>query len=160
MWSSIFQTLSHEPQVLKQGLLHLNDVLNELEPIHRFLDAPGSSILVHELANAQNVSEPMLSAQATPVLHHLASAHAYITMFTHVCKVGQVSAACKVDALICWLIPKYVMSLCCSSIVWSFLGDYLRLPDTLYKSCILIYISWHVATTGFLFNIVHFYVLS
>ena len=87
----ILQTLSNEPQVLKQGLLHLNDVLWELKPLHTFLEPPGGSVLLHELANAQNVPDPMLSVQATPLLHFLSAAHAYVTMFTHVCKVGQVS---------------------------------------------------------------------
>ena len=86
----IFQTLSHEPQVLKQGLLHLNEVLQSLEQLHRFLDPPGGSVLLHELAGVQGLAEPMLSAQAMPLLHSLSSAHAYITMFTHVCRVGQV----------------------------------------------------------------------
>ena len=84
------QTLSHEPQVLKQGLLHLNEVLQSLEPLHTFLEPPGGSVLLRELASAPNLSEATSSARATPLLHSLAAAHAYITMFTHVCKVAQV----------------------------------------------------------------------
>lgn len=86
----LFQTLSHEPQVLKQGLLHLNEVLQTLEPLHKFVDPPGGSVLLRELANASQNPDAILSAQATPLLHALSAAHAYITMFTHVCKVGQV----------------------------------------------------------------------
>ena len=47
-------------------------------------------MLLRELANASQISDAILSAQATPLLHALSAAHAYITMFTHVCKVGQV----------------------------------------------------------------------
>ncbi len=77
--------------MLKQGLLHLNKVLQSLDPLHKFLDPPGGSVLLRELANAPPGGDPTLSAQATPLLHALSAAHAYITMFTHVCKVGQVS---------------------------------------------------------------------
>ena len=38
--------LAHKPQVLKQGLLHLNEVLKELEPLHRPVEAPGGSVLL------------------------------------------------------------------------------------------------------------------
>ena len=83
-------TLSHEPQILQQGLLHLSKVLETLEPLHRFVEPPGGSVLLQELANAPvGPPDPITSAQATPLLHALASAHAYIAMFTHVCKVGQ-----------------------------------------------------------------------
>ena len=92
------QTLSHEPKVLKQGLLHLNAVLQGLEPLHRFLDPPGGSVLLRELALVQGgTDDPLLSSQATPLLHALAAAHAYITMFTHVCKGGQVNTHASFD---------------------------------------------------------------
>ncbi len=92
--------MSHEPQVLKQGLLDLKDVLQTLEPLHRFVEPPGGSVLLKELAGASHIQDATLSAQATPLLHALSAAHAYITMFTHVCKIGQVGehyskTACK-----------------------------------------------------------------
>ena len=76
-------------QVLKQGLMNLNEVLVSLEPLHQFLPPPGGSVLLNELASAPNSIDATLSSQATPLLHGLSAAHAYITMFTHVCKVGQ-----------------------------------------------------------------------
>ncbi|XP_071960908.1 E3 ubiquitin-protein ligase HUWE1-like isoform X2 [Antedon mediterranea] len=83
-------TLAREPQVLKQGLLHLSEVLKSLEPLHKSLEAPGGSVLLRELANAApKTEEAILSAQRTPLLHAMGAAHAYITMFVHVCKVGQ-----------------------------------------------------------------------
>lgn len=85
-----FQNLAHEPQVLKQGLLHLNEVLQCLEPLHRPLDSPGGSVLLEELISAPNINDATLSAQSTPLLHYMAAAHAYIIMFVHVCRTGQV----------------------------------------------------------------------
>lgn len=81
--------LAHEPQVLKQGLLHLKEVLNQLEPLHQPVQAPGSSVLLHELVSNQNPSDAINNPAATPLLHHMSAAHAYITMFVHVCRTGQ-----------------------------------------------------------------------
>lgn len=79
---------------MKQGLLHLNDVLQKLEPLHRPLEDPGGSVLLQELAAASSQPDVTLSSQATPLLHALAAAHAYITMFVHVCRMGQVGRTC------------------------------------------------------------------
>ena len=38
--------LAHEPQVLKDGLTCLNEVLKNLEPLHKPLDPPGGSVLL------------------------------------------------------------------------------------------------------------------
>ncbi|XP_059588545.1 E3 ubiquitin-protein ligase HUWE1 isoform X3 [Alligator mississippiensis] len=82
-------TLSHEPKVLQEGLLQLDTVLSALEPLHRPIEAPGGSVLLRELAGAGHVADATLSAQATPLLHALTAAHAYIMMFVHTCRVGQ-----------------------------------------------------------------------
>ncbi|XP_053227372.1 E3 ubiquitin-protein ligase HUWE1 isoform X3 [Podarcis raffonei] len=83
------KTLSHEPKVLQEGLLQLDSILSSLEPLHRPIEAPGGSVLLRELACAGNVADATLSAQATPLLHALTAAHAYIMMFVHTCRVGQ-----------------------------------------------------------------------
>ncbi|XP_041093093.1 E3 ubiquitin-protein ligase HUWE1-like [Polyodon spathula] len=82
-------TLSHEPKVLQESLLQLDGILSSLELLHRPIDSPGGSVLLRELASAGNVTNATLSAQATPLLHSLAAAHAYIVMFVHTCRVGQ-----------------------------------------------------------------------
>lgn len=82
-------TLSHEPKVLQEGLLQLDSVLSALEALHRPIEAPGGSVLLRELAGAGSVPDATLSAQATPLLHALTAAHAYIMMFVHTCRVGQ-----------------------------------------------------------------------
>ena len=82
--------LAHEPQVLKQGLLHLNDVLKSLEPLHKPLEPPGGSVLLHELVSANGIiGDATSNPQATPLLHHMSAAHAYIHMFITVCRTGQ-----------------------------------------------------------------------
>lgn len=48
-------------------------------------------MLLRELANAGHVTDATLSARATPLLHALTAAHAYILMFVHTCRVGQVN---------------------------------------------------------------------
>uniref|UniRef100_A0A8C2WWL7 E3 ubiquitin-protein ligase HUWE1 n=1 Tax=Cyclopterus lumpus TaxID=8103 RepID=A0A8C2WWL7_CYCLU len=82
-------TLSHEPKVLQEGLCQLDSILTSLEPLHRPIEVPGGSVLLRELANAGHVTDPTLSARATPLLHALTAAHAYILMFVHTCRVGQ-----------------------------------------------------------------------
>ncbi|KAG8447780.1 hypothetical protein GDO86_015044 [Hymenochirus boettgeri] len=82
-------TLSHEPKVLQEGLLQLDSILSSLDPLHRPIEAPGGSVLLRELACAGNVADATLSARATPLLHALTAAHAYIMMFVHTCRVGQ-----------------------------------------------------------------------
>lgn len=91
-----FQTLAHEPQVLKQGLLHLNEALQCLEPLHRPLDPPGGSVLLEELISAPNINDATLSAHSTPLLHNMAAAHAYIITLVHMCRTGQVTIYIKV----------------------------------------------------------------
>ena len=81
--------LAHEPQVLKQGLDHLQAVLNTLQQLHKPLDHPGGSVLLRELASSSNPAEAITSPNATPLLHAMAAAHAYIMMFVHVCRTGQ-----------------------------------------------------------------------
>ncbi|XP_055882443.1 E3 ubiquitin-protein ligase HUWE1-like isoform X4 [Biomphalaria glabrata] len=82
-------TLSREPKVIKQGLLQMHEVLQKLEPLHKPLEPPGGSVLLHELANCAHMPDATLSPTATPLLHALAAAHAYIAMFVHVCRMGQ-----------------------------------------------------------------------
>ena len=78
-------------------------MLHKLEPLHRFVPPPGGSVLLQELANAhsQGITDPIANPQATPLLHSLSAAHAYIAMFTHVCKVGQVKHPQHSNAPIC-----------------------------------------------------------
>lgn len=68
----------------------MHEVLQRLEPLHNPLEPPGGSVLLHELANCAHIPDATLSPTATPLLHALAAAHAYIMMFVHVCRMGQV----------------------------------------------------------------------
>ena len=82
--------LSHEAQVLKQGLTFLGDVLTALEPMMSRSPESPVSLLLHEVASSGRPQQAMTSAQLTPLLHAIVAAHAYVSMFLHVCKVGQV----------------------------------------------------------------------
>lgn len=72
------------------GLTKLDEVLEKLSPLHRPLEAPGGSVLLRELASVASPTDATLSPQATPLLHTLSSCHAYVMMFVHVCRMGQV----------------------------------------------------------------------
>ena len=52
-------------QVLKQGLLHLNDVLKNLEPLHKPLDSPGGSVLLRELVTAPELAQATSNPQVS-----------------------------------------------------------------------------------------------
>ncbi|BFZ10773.1 hypothetical protein BsWGS_13813 [Bradybaena similaris] len=82
-------TLSRESEVMKQGLLQMHEVLQRLEPLHKPLEPPGGSVLLHELASCAHIPDATLSSTATPLLHALAAVHAYIMMFVYVCRMGQ-----------------------------------------------------------------------
>ena len=59
--------LAHEEQVLKQGLLHLDEVLKHLEPLHKPLEPPGGSVLLHELVSAPVLAEATSNPQVSRV---------------------------------------------------------------------------------------------
>lgn len=76
--------------MLKAGLQELNKVLQDLMQLHEPLEAPGGSVLLEELVIASNSNtDPLQSPTATPLLHAMSAAHAYIIMFVHVCRTGQ-----------------------------------------------------------------------
>ena len=60
--------------MLKQGLLHLDEVLKHLEPLHNPLEPPGGSVLLHELVSAPILSEatsnPQVHNNAIPVIEN------------------------------------------------------------------------------------------
>ena len=87
-----FQMLSHEAQVLKQGLTLLSEVLTSLEPLISRSEGSPLSSLLHEVVSSGRPQQAMTSMQLTPLLHGIVASHAYISMFLHVCKVGQVRA--------------------------------------------------------------------
>ncbi|CAK9823562.1 E3 ubiquitin-protein ligase HUWE1, partial [Anthophora retusa] len=81
--------LAHEPQVLKTGLSQLNEVLNLLKPLYSYMEAPGGSVLLHELVSAPNLETAFTSDTATPLLHAMNAAYGYIIMFAQVCRTSQ-----------------------------------------------------------------------
>lgn len=69
----------------------MNNLLISLEPMNKFIEAPGGSVLLREYASACHLMDPLQSAIATPLLHRLAAVHSFVNVFTYVCKVGQAS---------------------------------------------------------------------
>ena len=61
--------LAHEPQVLEQGLVHLDEVLRRPEPLHKPMKEPRESILLHELVgnlpDGQYAIEPSMNCKAS-----------------------------------------------------------------------------------------------
>lgn len=76
--------------MLIQALSEMSEVLTRLDALNRFVDDPGSSVLLQELANSPD-GAATLSAQSVPLLHDLSTVHSCVTVFTHICKVGQVN---------------------------------------------------------------------
>ena len=54
--------------MLKQGLLHLDEVLKHLEPLHKPLEPPGGSVLLHELVSAPVLAEATSNPQVCVLL--------------------------------------------------------------------------------------------
>jgi len=70
----------------------LDGVLSALDVLSNKLDGPGSSILLNELARARNPMDTFSSQAETYILHSMTACHAYVMMFIHVCRTGQVRA--------------------------------------------------------------------
>ena len=69
--------------------------------MNQFLSAPGSSVLLQELANAQTSPDSTISAHSMPLLHGLSAVHSCINVFTHICKVGQVCILIRLCIRLC-----------------------------------------------------------
>ncbi|XP_071495531.1 E3 ubiquitin-protein ligase HUWE1-like [Diadema antillarum] len=82
-------SLARESGVLTEGLLMLKEELTALKPLQLPLEPPGGSILLRELVNSPNFTNAPLGAPSTPLLRAMVSAHSYVTMLVHVCRVGQ-----------------------------------------------------------------------
>lgn len=82
--------LAREPQVLKQGMLLLKELLDKLpNTVYNPSENPDLSIC-HEVVSAPKPDKALHSPQQTPVLHSACAVHAYVTMFLYVCRSGQV----------------------------------------------------------------------
>lgn len=86
------QNLAHEPQVMKEGLTQLQQVLEQLKPLYskKKKHKHTTSILLHELAQSPSLETAFTTPSATPLLHAMSAAHGFVVMFVHVCRTGQV----------------------------------------------------------------------
>lgn len=76
-------------------MICLEKLLVRLDPLNSTVEAPGSSVLLRELAKAGVPSESVGNPQDTPILNAMTATHAYVMMFIHVCRTGQVNLNMK-----------------------------------------------------------------
>ncbi|XP_071445079.1 E3 ubiquitin-protein ligase HUWE1 isoform X2 [Hetaerina americana] len=92
-------SLTHDPEVIREGLRQLSDILKILEPLHRRCDPPRSALL-QELAEAPDFETAFMTPSATPLLHAIAAVHGYIVMFMLLCRTGDNEIRCL--TVQCW----------------------------------------------------------
>lgn len=77
--------LARDPRVVQEAMKCLDEVLKELEVLHKPLSSPGGSVLLEEygqIASNTNISDPNVLSNLTPLLHSMSAAHAYVLMFS------------------------------------------------------------------------------
>lgn len=77
--------LARDPKVVQEALKSLDEVLEDLQVLHKPLSSRGGSVLLEEygqIANNTNISDPNVLSNLTPLLHSMSAAHAYIVMFS------------------------------------------------------------------------------
>lgn len=77
--------LARDPKVVQEALRCLDEVMKELEVLHKPLSSPGGSVLLEEygqIASNTNISDPSVLSNLTPLLHSMSAAHAYVLMFS------------------------------------------------------------------------------
>lgn len=105
-----FQNLAHDQHVLTQGLTQLSEVLSSLRPLYTSRSMSGlCSVLLQELVRAPSLENAFSTPSATPLLHAMTAAHAYVAMFVNVCRTSQV---CLPDVFLYYiLVQKRKLSL-------------------------------------------------
>lgn len=90
---TILLKLTRQPEVIKEGLKHLESALQTVSKLYEPLPN-GGSVLLFELASAVSdtvsVTEAVNNPEATPLLHKLSTVQAYVKVFVHMCRFGQV----------------------------------------------------------------------
>lgn len=77
-------TLARDPKVVQEALKCLDEVLEELQVLHKPSTSQGGSVLLEEygqIAYTTNISDPNVLSNLTPLLHSMSAAHAYVMMF-------------------------------------------------------------------------------
>lgn len=85
--------LARDPRVVQEALKCLDEVLKELDVLHKPLSSPGGSVLLEEygqIASNMNISDPNVLSNLTPILHSMSAAHAYVSMFSCITRSNHV----------------------------------------------------------------------
>lgn len=83
------QMLSQESKVFEEGLNQLSDLMDQVDQLYSGVSTSGS-VLLHELAAADNPLEALYDSTQTPIVHAMSSVHAYINVFVHLSRGAQV----------------------------------------------------------------------
>lgn len=79
---------------MAEGLKQLCETLSGIEKLYEPLPPPGGSVLLSELVAAVSESgtipDAVSNPNSTPLLHNLAAVQAYVKVFVHMCRFGQV----------------------------------------------------------------------
>lgn len=67
--------LTHEPQVLQEGLEQLANMIHRLDPLQEHWQRPRGSVLLGELANCRHIETAFSTAAQTPLLHAMSAVH-------------------------------------------------------------------------------------
>lgn len=82
--------------MISEGLKQLSEVLTGVSKLYEPLPPPGGSVLLSELVSAVGetgtIPEAVSNPKATPLLHNLSAVQAFVKVFVHMCRFGQVSA--------------------------------------------------------------------
>lgn len=81
---------------------NIEQTLTTISKLYEPLPPPGGSVLLSELVtaitgsdSAMSITEAFGSPLSTPLLHSLSSIQAYIRVFIHMCRFGQVGDITK-----------------------------------------------------------------
>ncbi|RZF32790.1 hypothetical protein LSTR_LSTR011436 [Laodelphax striatellus] len=96
-------TLGRQPVVMQVALNQLSAILEPLAPLIERRSSLEGSILLHELAQAGNLDEAMMTPSATPLLHAISAVNSYVIMLVNVCRTAQSES--RTNALLQWASP-------------------------------------------------------
>ena len=80
--------LSQEGNVFKEGLVQLNDLMDNLDTLYTGVQT-SRSVLLQELAATDNPLEALYDSKQTPIVHALSAVHAYINVFIYLSRGAQ-----------------------------------------------------------------------
>lgn len=100
--------LSQEGNVFKEGLVQLNDLMDNLDTLYTGVQT-SRSVLLQELAATDNPLEALYDSKQTPIVHALSAVHAYINVFIYLSRGAQVCFVKKISEI---SLSTYITCIC------------------------------------------------